>query len=276
MFSSTALEVGLSLVLIYIVLSIIVRGATDLLATMFNWRGATLRAYVGGFLGEDLAQAVYAHPLIFSVTGERTQSRRFAALPGYPPKIPPNLFALVLLNIVIPSALRSADAPTTDNVREVEEEIHRIPDPQVRETLLALFHGAALNLRQFTYTVAEIWGYGFSQVEDRFQSRLRGVQWMCATLIVVMLNIDTVQIARTLWEQGSQEEGGVAFPLHGWTLADVPVSVEAWLAKLTGLFLTVGALTFGAEFWLGILERLSGVPERKKRERREDGRREED
>jgi hypothetical protein len=86
MFSSTALEVGLSLVLIYIVLSIIVRGATDLLATMFNWRGATLRAYVGGFLGEDLAQAVYAHPLIFSVTGERTQSRRFAALPGYPPR----------------------------------------------------------------------------------------------------------------------------------------------------------------------------------------------
>jgi hypothetical protein len=101
MTASSAFEVAIGLIFIYLVLSIICTGLSGATAAVLGIRGRFLHRYIANFVGsEHFAEVIYRHPLIYSVEDQpvaiRWHRRRY-----YPAKIPGPLFALALVDLLV-------------------------------------------------------------------------------------------------------------------------------------------------------------------------------
>jgi hypothetical protein len=111
--------------------------------------------------------------------------------------------------------------------------------------------------------------------------------WVTALVLVVLFNIDTLQIGRTLWQddaaravvvqqaehaaqQGQQDTNAAkaakALPVpFGWNLwktgdaaGDIPTGNDIF-SKILGLLLSAAALTLGAPFWFDLMSKVVRV-----------------
>lgn len=64
MFGSTILDVASGVVFVYLLVSLIVTAASELIAACFKWRAANLRKGLERLLDATLADKLYAHPLV--------------------------------------------------------------------------------------------------------------------------------------------------------------------------------------------------------------------
>ena len=128
------------------------------------------------------------------------------------------------------------------------------------------------------------------RVSGWYRRHVAIVLWVIGIVVVVLLNVDTLQVANTLWKdpaarsavvaqadaaakqgQGAEASNAVSkleLPL-GWKLfkagsgpQEFPNSAGGIIAKIVGLLLTVAALSLGAPFWydlLGKFVRVSGT-----------------
>ena len=93
MFGSAALEFGIGMVFVYLMLSLAVTAFQEGLASLFRRRARTLASGIRNLLRDDaLVESLYAHPLI---QGLHLSKRR----PSY---IPSRIFALALLDRLTP------------------------------------------------------------------------------------------------------------------------------------------------------------------------------
>lgn len=212
MFGSSVLDVGIGLILVYLIVSLVCTAANETLASLFHWRAENLRAGIRNLLdgstapGGEWARRLYEHPLIQGLYE-----------PGQAPSyIPSRTFALALTDLLLPSdvhgpavtaqQLRSAidAAPCGPRLRQVMrvllDEAERssaagqklrlegVLDIQKLDTLLNQFH---LHI--------EIW---FNNVMERVSGWYkRSVQaWTLgiALVLTIGMNVDSVLIARHL------------------------------------------------------------------------------
>ena len=63
--SNTILDMSISLIFLFFILSAICSALQELLANAWNWRAATLEQALGRFLQDSsVAQKIYEHPLL--------------------------------------------------------------------------------------------------------------------------------------------------------------------------------------------------------------------
>ena len=143
----------------------------------------------------------------------------------------------------------------------IEVRIAHMPDAPMRTLLFALLDGARGDEGKFRSDLAAVFDYGESLISMRFAEFVQRFLEIWALAVVVFLNVDTVDIAQNLWSQTGETAGEQvrAIPI-GWGAADIDFTIGGIASKIVGLLLTVGAVSFGAEFWLGLLERLGRAP----------------
>ena len=113
MFGSTALELTIGLVFIFLLVSLLVSAATELVASWLRWRAANLWKGLRGMLGQGVQEQVYSHPLIKTLltptTGPPVGLAWLFSLPGFrrlwptakgPSYIPARMFAMALLDLM--------------------------------------------------------------------------------------------------------------------------------------------------------------------------------
>lgn len=192
MFGSTVLDIAIGIVFIYLMLSLVVTAANELLAALIKARGNTLWRGICNLLPtgdpsatssvgkKNFAQAVYDHPLVDGLA----QSSR----PSY---IPSRVFALALLDTV---------AETTDGKIEVEAlrpKIAALPD-SLRKPLQLLLHEANGDLEQFKLHI-EVWfNHAMDRVSGWYKRIVQYVLFGIAGLLTVLLNVDTVLLINHL------------------------------------------------------------------------------
>ncbi len=120
--------------------------------------------------------------------------------------------------------------------------------------------------------VAELAEYIDTLVEDEFKRRIRLVLAVCAIVIVVGLNIDTIYVAQVFWDNATpagQTGQALVLPI-GWSTgsAATPSNVGDVFVKIVGLLLTVGAVSLGADFGLGCSTDWRGYRRMERRKRR--------
>jgi hypothetical protein len=127
------------------------------------------------------------------------------------------------------------------------------------------------------------------RVSGWYKRRVRLILFFVATAVVLLLNADSLTSARVLWRddavraavvqqaEAAARSGESAedvqvdravrqldLPL-GWELSfgerptQLPNDVLAWIGKLIGLALTIGALMLGAPFWFDLLSKVTRV-----------------
>jgi hypothetical protein len=272
MFTSNAFEVAIGLIFIYLVLSIICTGLSGGTAGLVNIQGDFLRRYIISLVGKGVTDEIYRHPLLDSFV---TRSRRRTV---YPSKIPPPIFALALVDVLVPPDLYKRyfvpwgdeDTEPSDPARP-HEVIDGIREPYLRQMITAiLYQELAGDIRGLPAALAEVYKYGTEIVADQVRRRTRLFLWFYALVLTIALNVNTTFIAESLWDQASGERIE-SIPI-GWSGAPVPSNFGEVVGALIGWLLTAGAISFGADFWLGLLERLSRVrPAGEKDTKKEDG-----
>ncbi len=192
MFGSAALEVALGIVFIFLLLSLVVTAANELLSALFKSRGNTLwrgicnllptgdPAATTEILRKDFAQAVYDHPLVDGLS----QGNR----PSY---IPSRTFTLALIDVI------AGDANGKLVVANIQARIDELP-LALRQPLNVLLSESDGDLEHFKMNV-EVW---FNNAMDRvggwYKRRVQYWLFAIACVVTLVLNVDTIVLINRL------------------------------------------------------------------------------
>jgi len=271
MFGSAILDTAIGLIFVYLLVSLIISAANELLAAFFRWRANNLFLGICELFQDQRATGLvarfYDHPLV----------QGLAAKGKKPSYIPSRTFALTLLDLVSP-----ATSGTDRTLDDLKLGIEKLP-ASLQVTFRVLLDEAGHDIEKFKRQL-EIWfNNAMERVSGWYKRKTQAVQLMLAVIIVAVGNIDSVRIARSLsginsplrdsikaaaqsfvdqnLQQGDAEKqlsnateaiGNLALPI-GWVKTGFePSTILGWL-------ITALAASLGAPFWFDLLNRFVNV-----------------
>jgi len=301
----TALEVVIGLAFVYFVLSLICSAVAETISSLQRTRAKMLVGAIENLLsssasvtdeGKALAQQFWAHPLVQSLVKPRSgASPDGTATPAGgkgPAYIPARTFVAALIDLGARNTAKVKAAPA-EHVNKVIVEtklldaIEGIPSAPLRQALLAIYRDVGEEAGAFGAAAEKWYDDSMDRVSGWYKRHIQAILWVIAVFVVVFLNVDTLQLATTLWKDPTTRAAVIAradaavkqgpgsvnvsntvrsleLPL-GWKLhfgkgpQEIPNHTLGVLAKLIGLLLTAAALTLGAPFWFDLLSKFMRV-----------------
>ena len=285
MFGSLALEIAISLALLYLLLGLLCSMLNEWVAGMTSLRAKNLWDGVRNLLydseGKGLAKDLYDHPLIKNL-----------AKPGQQPSyVPSRTFALALFDLIAPAG----DSAHTKTMHDVKTKVASLSNPQVRTAVLTLIDDAGEDLKQARENVEQWYDDAMDRVSGWYRKKAQALIVVWALAVTVTLNADTILIANTLAHDASVRASMVALaeatakeslPQEAQQLKDrtthlyaevqklglpigwsrdsndptaVPSSSGEWVLKIIGLMITTIAASLGAPFWFDVLNRMINI-----------------
>ncbi len=257
MFGSTVLEVAIGLTFCYGTLALVVSTLQEALAAAFSLRANMLLDAVKRMLDdprcEALAQSLYDHPLV-NPHGGGNARRPLSVKPSY---IEPAHFAIALLD----SLRRNPAIP-------LQAAIEALPDEQVKRVLLALYRQSSGDLQRFQEGIAGWFNSAMERLSGVYKRRQLLISFLLALLLTILLNIDSIHLFQTLWQNPALAAQIKAAPTAldaealrqlwampiGWS-SFPPQLNAAFALQVAGWFITAGTTLFGAPFWFDLLQR---------------------
>ncbi len=183
MFGSTTLDVAIGLIFVYLLLSLIVTAGTELLASCFRWRAKNLQKGIQRLLSPALAERLYDHPLIKSLS-------QHAQWPSY---IPSRTFALALLDTL---AAPTSDAPP--GTKDIGSLVMGAPEPEVQKVLTLFAQQAGQDPEKLRKSVESWFDDCMDRVSGWYKRKTQVVNLILAGALTVVVNVDTILAARSL------------------------------------------------------------------------------
>jgi hypothetical protein len=187
MFSMPILDVAIGLSFVYLLLGLICTTVTEMIASWRKTRANFLDRGIARLLGGDaeLKAKLYNHPLIRALVPSDKH-----ICPSY---IPADKFATALLDVLSGAGKSLAD------VAAVQEGAQATGNASLQGSLNALIDSAQRSGVPLHKALETWFEEGMDRVSGWYK---RNAQWnalLLAFLITLVLNADTVLIARTLW-----------------------------------------------------------------------------
>jgi hypothetical protein len=217
----------------------------------------------------------------------------------YPSYLPSRTFVAALTDIAEQAEQRLEGEDDDDALEEAKKRLKRtednlkkslaaIPNAPLRDALLTIYKSAGDDVERFHHAAEQWFDDSMERVSGWYKRRVQFILLVIGTIVVLLLNADTLGTARVLWRddavraavveqaRAAAEEGDASeidvdkevaeldVPL-GWTFSsgdaptEFPNDVLGWLAKFVGLAITVGAVMLGAPFWFDLLSKIMRV-----------------
>ncbi len=287
MFGSNVLEVVISVIFVYILLSLLCSTINEqVIVRVLSLRAKVLEEGITNMLNNPaLAAQLYNHPLIKALSQDtlyakilRSQSQTkstpsptqiSSAIIRKPSYIPSDIFALALKDVL--QQQRAAGTPINFTVPAGVQVTFEKINIDLEKDLLGM----------------EAW---FNSTMDRvsgwYKRRVQVFIFLLGLLIAASLNIDTISLITTVSHnetvratlvsaaQGytTQHDPNLSLlqsdinqiqPMVGWY--SLPTNFQDWLLKIIGILTTTVAVSLGAPFWFDVLNkfvsfRSSGPP----------------
>jgi hypothetical protein len=271
MFGSTILDVAIGMIFIYLLVSLVISAINELIAAKLKSRATNLSHGIQALL-QDSSQAgwvakLYQHPLIQSLSPPNSK-------PSY---IPSRTFALALLDLVAP-----ANTDGNRTLADLKAGMANLPEP-LQKTLTNLLDEAQHDVERLK-TQIEIWfNNGMDRASGWYKRKTQWIQFFIGLTLVILLNIDTVHIGRSLFAVNSPmraslvesaksfvaQPGGpnksmkdavdaissASLPI-GWSELPKP---EQWPTMVVGWLITAFAVSLGAPFWFDLLNKFVNI-----------------
>jgi len=200
MFGSALLDVAVGMVFVYLLLSLICSAFNELLETRLKNRARDLERGIKGLLGPNtgLVDKFYNHGLIFSLfRGTYAEASKNRTLPSY---IPSKDFATAVANILGPAG---GNVPSPADVRN---SINQITNDQVKSALLSLLNDAQNDLDKFRAGLEDWFNSTMDRVSGWYKRRTHVIIFVCAFLIAVAMNVNSISLAQDLWTNQAKRE----------------------------------------------------------------------
>lgn len=287
MFGSAILDIAIGLVFVYLVLSLVVTAANEVIASRLRWRAQNLYEGMRELLRDpkdkqSWADKLYGHPLVNALSSGTDR-------PSY---VPSRTFALALLDLIAPAK--------TDGVRSLEsirEGIAKLP-PELGRTVTVLFDEAEHDIEKLKTSI-EVWfNTSMERVSGWYKRKSQAVMLALAVVVTVAFNVDTLSLVRTLSNDAAVraalvakaqetaklpitnasqpltsaeadkalaesiskvESLGLPIGWHRADLASVTHPCLVWLSRVCGWILTIFAVSLGAPFWFDLLNKFMNI-----------------
>jgi hypothetical protein len=191
MLNSAILDVAIGLSFVFLLVSLLVTACVEMLSGALKWRSTQLWDGLERLLqSKDARDALYNHPLVKGLTRVEGAKPAWNAGKNGPSYIPSRTFALALLDL-----LRKPD----DAATALEA---RLPaSPELRAALRPLVRDAGDDVDRLRENV-EIWfNDSMDRVSGWYKRRVAFHQAWLALGLAIFMNIDALQITRTLWRE---------------------------------------------------------------------------
>jgi hypothetical protein len=322
-----ALDIAIGLALVFFLLSTVCAAINEWIASVLGWRAKTLEDAVhnlledpdvrrgwkewvgrvskhepeggdpveGGTAGAplpaDLTSAVFDHWRIRALTRNPDSSLRRRSRPSY---LPPRAFSLAVAETLAAGAPDAPDGPS--RWMQADQEIlarattvlESVPDGRPRRLLAKALANADGTLEGFRAQVEHAFDDAMERASGWYKRKVQIVVVVLAAVVAIGLNVDTVSVAKRLWNEAPVRAAVTAKAAHttgpqgaadsvdavrqlqlpvGWGADTAPNDVGGVLRRVPGWLITVAALSLGAPFWFDLLSRVArlraaGVPER--------------
>ena len=290
MTSWAALDVAIGIVVVYFLLSLIASTLNETLATALGWRSRFLEAWLRNVLVDPAAQGdaeaklseFFGHPLLAPLvkqprwwSTQQTKDRR----PSY---IPSDVFTAAVFTVDLKAHARS-------RTKALDEAIAKLPSPQLQQVMSTLREQVGDDAEEIRRRFERWYDDSMERVSGWYKRRIHLVLAVIGLVTAIALNVDTLQIARTLWSDKTiraavvaeattisrngkhndnlktvakqvQQINALNIPL-GWKLKkddprDLPHTAGLWAAKVIGILITTLAILLGAPFWFDLLSKI--------------------
>jgi hypothetical protein len=208
---NAAIDVAISLILVYLVLSLIVTVVNEALASGADLRASNLKIAIDALIdSETLRNSFYDHGLISGVNDavDSKASRPARWLSAFcrwliraPADVGPHVsylsgqtFAQALL----------ASTDTTKNLptfADIKSAVETLPDTNIRDMLLAQMTVAGGDLEKLRNGVAAWFDSSMDRVSGLYKRHLKQISFLVGLVVVLAANADTVAITSALWNE---------------------------------------------------------------------------
>jgi len=210
MFGSVILDVGLGVILVYLLMSVVCSSINEVIAWMFSWRSKTLREGIQQLLNDptvpELAGKIYSHPLIKSLSS-----------PGRGASyIPSRAFALALLDVLkgeasrtkVPAAPTGGSPISAPEARlqyeplsfvGIRDTIASLPaNSELKRLLSVLIDESVTSVGGATRNIAHWFDGAMDRVSGGYRRRSQIVLYVCGFALSLGLNLDTFMLVKML------------------------------------------------------------------------------
>jgi hypothetical protein len=198
------IEVVAGTTFFFLLLSLLCSAINEGISWLLSMRATTLEQGVRNLLndpkGNQLAQKLYAHPLISSLAQRNWRSKLFKSA-KLPPYIPARLFALALVDTIVPD-MPNGKPPL---VSEVSDAIALLPeqyDP-VKRMLIALVDDADGDIHKARRNIEQWFDDGMDRVSGWYKRRIQTVTLIVGALLCTVLNADSLMMVNTLYRNAT-------------------------------------------------------------------------
>jgi hypothetical protein len=277
MFGSTILDLAIGLIFTFLIISLVTSAATEMVASALSWRASTLLQGIKDMLNDPqftgLALALYNHGLVNPRSnGNASGQAQLSAQPSY---IDPKQFADALIDLTGVAAGAANAADVQAKVAAMQAKINAaVPDPQIRGVLDGIVTRAGADIDRVRTGIADWFDNAMDRVSGVYKRKTQLWSLVIALILVILLNVDSIKIAQTLWDQPTlvkdlppaaagetvaqalQQLQSLGLPF-GWDQPAVSYfqSGVNWLFVIFGWLITAVATLFGAPFWFDTLQR---------------------
>jgi hypothetical protein len=227
-------------------------------------------------------------------TVDPTATTRWFKKSPYPSYLPSRTFVAAITDLareaegklkkIDPNRADVASAQVENASERLKASLAAIPNKRLSEAMLALYRSADEDVEGFKHAAEQWFDDSMERVSGWYRRKVQLLLAIFAVLVVGVLNADTLTTAKVLWRDDATRASVVAraeaattdkdkineaikdldVPL-GWEFSfgdgstQAPNDLLAWVAKVIGLLLTVGAVMLGAPFWFDLLSKVTRV-----------------
>ena len=289
MLSSSALDVAIGMVFIFLAFSLVVSSVVEAIASTLKWRSSSLLQGVKDLLNDHaftgLAMNLYNHALVnprepgtatSGAPAQATDGKAVKMGSKRPSYINADQFAAAMIDII----------GLVGNQNEMKKAINDDPkslvsknkDPQLNQLLNGIVNRTGGDLQKVQQNLAGWFDNAMDRVGGVYKRRTQLFSFVIALLIAASLNVNAINIGRTLWRQpmlvkeiapqkdlASMDVSKTLDTLKaldvpiGWGSEDVKDFSGGGLPLLTligGWLIVAVATLFGAPFWFDALQRI--------------------
>lgn len=220
MFNSEALEVGIAMAFLFLLMSLICTGIKEWMEGIFKWRAMDLERALRTLLNDEggqLTAQVFMHPLISSLfqgrydPGKLTKSSLTSWLTGganakhmplsarrhLPSYIPAAQFACAVIDLVWrgPAVGEAETAPSGSlNVEQLRERAAALTSPFLRRSLLSAIDHCEGDLKQLRLYLQQWFDGSMDRASGWYKRRTQAVLFMLGLGAAAVLNVDALYV----------------------------------------------------------------------------------
>ena len=208
---NAAIDVAISLTLMYLLLSLIVTVVNEALATGADLRASNLRDAIDSLIDSDTLKGDFYDNGLINAVNDAVEgnascvARGFSAFSRWLIRAPASTGPHVsyLSGQTFAQALLAA-VDTTKNLptfADIKSAVETLPDTNIRDMLLAQLTLADGDLQKLRNNVATWFDGAMDRVSGVYKRHLKQISFLVGLFVVLAINADTVTVTRALWNE---------------------------------------------------------------------------